>query len=397
MKAPSTDRHGRAAAKSPSTPLPVILALLTGLSLHCGTGHGAGGTSGDGGNQSVEPDASSDTGTPSSDGSSSDSQGSPMEAGREDGATAPPVEASTDARTDAPTDGTASDAGETGSSSAALAFDADRVIVTGVRGTATPAAQTVIRLHNAGATSARVTGLALGGANASLFTVTTAVPATVMAGSDLQVTVEMTTTGAGLPALPPGPAPYDSGSNSLTATLTATWDSGSAQASVFGLLLVQGNSPGPAYEPTLGQIITALGYPINVGQAQNDWNPNTSMMAADLPGVEPNTDEVAAPLFVKATATGSVTLNVVARFSQAMRTATVYANTHPAETAPLIATFVGVDVATVMASKRVICAEYLDPREIQPPIDAAAKYKVIERAFPAQEMISPDALKPGAR
>jgi hypothetical protein len=39
------------------------------------------------------------------------------------------------------------------------------------------------------------------------------------------------------------------------------------------------------------------------------------MMAADLPGVEANTDEVAAPLFVKATATASVTMTVVARFS----------------------------------------------------------------------------------
>jgi ABC-type nitrate/sulfonate/bicarbonate transport system substrate-binding protein len=88
---------------------------------------------------------------------------------------------------------------------------------------------------------------------------------------------------------------------------------------------------------------------------------------------------------------------IVARFSQAMRTATVVANTHPAETAPLIAAFVGVDVAAVLSSKRVICAEYLDPREIQPPIDAAARYKVIDHVFPASELISPDALEPGSR
>jgi hypothetical protein len=79
---------------------------------------------------------------------------------------------------------------------------------------------------------------------------------------------------------------------------------------VYGLLLVQYN-----YEPTLGQIITTLGYDLNVGQAQNDWNPNTSMLAANLPGLEANTDEIAAPLFVKASATASVTMNVVARFS----------------------------------------------------------------------------------
>jgi hypothetical protein len=157
----------------------------------------------------------------------------------------------------------------------------------------------------------QVTGLSLAGANAALFNVVTPVPATVMAGADLQVTVEMTTTGAGLPALPPGPAPYDAGSNLLTGTLTATWGSGTAQADVYGLLLVQDN-----YEPTLGQILTTLGYPLDVGQAQNDWNPNTSMMAANLPGIETGTDEVAAPYFVKASS-GSVTMTVAARFSPA--------------------------------------------------------------------------------
>ena len=89
--------------------------------------------------------------------------------------------------------------------------------------------------------------------------------------------------------------------------------------------------------------------------------------------------------------------NVVVRFAQAMHTATVYANTHFAETAPLIAAFVKVDPANLAQKKRVTCAEYLDPREIQPAIDAAAKYKVIERGFPASELISPDALKPGSR
>ncbi len=89
--------------------------------------------------------------------------------------------------------------------------------------------------------------------------------------------------------------------------------------------------------------------------------------------------------------------DVIARFSQAMHTATVYANTHFAETAPLIAAFVKVDAANLAQMKRVTCAEYLDPREIQPAIDAAAKYKIIEHGFPAPELISPDALKPGAR
>ena len=64
---------------------------------------------------------------------------------------------------------------------------------------------------------------------------------------------------------------------------------------MYGLVLIQAN-----YEATLGQILIALGYKLDVGQAQNNWNPNTSMMAANLPGVEAGTDEVAAPHFVKA-------------------------------------------------------------------------------------------------
>jgi hypothetical protein len=182
--------------------------------------------------------------------------------------------------------------------------------VTGVRGTTTPAPQTVINLHNGGAAAVQVTSLAIGGTNAALFQVTTTVPATVMPGSDLAVTVTMSTTGA---TLPPAPADKNLGSTLITATLTATAGSGMAQASVFGLVLIQNN-----YEPTLGQIDTTLGYDLNVGQAQNNWNPNTSMNALNLPAcceTAAGSDEVAAPLFVKATGAATVTLDVVARFS----------------------------------------------------------------------------------
>jgi hypothetical protein len=210
--------------------------------------------------------------------------------------------------------GAATGTGASGSSglaqSGSLAFAADRVIVTGVRGTTTPAPQTVINLHNGSASAAQVTSLAIGGTNAALFQVTTAVPAMIMPGSDLAVTVTMSTTGATLPA---APADKNLGSTLLTATLTATAGSGMAQASVFGLVLIQSN-----YEPTLGQVDTTLGYDLKVGQAQNNWNPNTSMNALNLPAcceTAAGSDEVAAPLFVKATGAATVTLDVVARFS----------------------------------------------------------------------------------
>ena len=78
---------------------------------------------------------------------------------------------------------------------------------------------------------------------------------------------------------------------------------------INGLVLTQA-----LWEPTLGQILSSLGYKLNVGLAQNNANPNRGKTVQELPGVEASTDEVAAPLFVKA-GSGNVTLTVAARFS----------------------------------------------------------------------------------
>lgn len=218
--------------------------------------------------------------------------------------------------------------GAAGSGSGEVAFGADRVIVTGVRATTTPAATSSISLHNGGTTAIQVDGLTIAGTaqltlgpsgtavtassapitGGSLFQIVSppAFPATLGPGMDLPVTVQLMTTGASLPAAPTN---KDNGCTLLTANLTATTSAGSAQATVYGLVLIQAN-----YEATLGQILIALGYKLDVGQAQNNWNPNTSMMAVNLPGVEAGTDEVAAPHFMKA-GTGNVTMTLVARFS----------------------------------------------------------------------------------
>jgi hypothetical protein len=196
-----------------------------------------------------------------------------------------------------------------GGASASVSFATARLVVTGVRGTATPAAQSVIELHNGSQVAVQVAALALSGANGTAFKVTSpaAFPAALAAGADLSVTVEMMTSGAAVPA--DMAMPKVTGSVLMTATLTATLASGNATANVYGLVLSVVN-----FEPTLGQILTTLGYKLNVGKAQNDWNPNTSMNAVDLPGVEAGTDEVPASHFVKA-GVGNVTMNIVARFS----------------------------------------------------------------------------------
>jgi hypothetical protein len=150
------------------------------------------------------------------------------------------------------------------------------------------------------ATSAPVAG------NSLFNIVAPPLPATLAAGADLTVTVQLATTGSNLPA---PPSDKNLGSTLLGTTLTATTSAGSLSAAVYGLLLIQAN-----YEPTLGQILITLGYKLDVGKAQNNWNPNTSMMALDLPGLESGTDEVPARHFVKA-GSGPVTMTVAARFS----------------------------------------------------------------------------------
>jgi NitT/TauT family transport system substrate-binding protein len=82
------------------------------------------------------------------------------------------------------------------------------------------------------------------------------------------------------------------------------------------------------------------------------------------------------------------------RFSRVMHDASVYCDRHPGETAPLVAQFAGVDPAMAARMVRVPFSEYLDARMIQPLIDAAAKYGVIEQPFDAATIISPVAARP---
>jgi NitT/TauT family transport system substrate-binding protein len=85
--------------------------------------------------------------------------------------------------------------------------------------------------------------------------------------------------------------------------------------------------------------------------------------------------------------------DVMARFAQAMHESAVYNNAHMADTVQLVSSFTAVPADVVAHSVRAIDAEYASPRYIQPLIDAAAKYGMIPHAFPAEELISPAALK----
>jgi NitT/TauT family transport system substrate-binding protein len=81
--------------------------------------------------------------------------------------------------------------------------------------------------------------------------------------------------------------------------------------------------------------------------------------------------------------------DLIVRFARVLRDANVYCNTHHAETAPLLADFAKVDLARVQHSTRVVFGDVLVLKEIQNVIDVSAKYKVMDKPFPASELVSP--------
>jgi NitT/TauT family transport system substrate-binding protein len=77
----------------------------------------------------------------------------------------------------------------------------------------------------------------------------------------------------------------------------------------------------------------------------------------------------------------------VRKFVSTLAEATAYVNTHRAETAPLVAELTKATLTNVAKMHRTTNPTTLDPDLVQPLIDAAAKYGIIARAFPAREIL----------
>jgi NitT/TauT family transport system substrate-binding protein len=86
---------------------------------------------------------------------------------------------------------------------------------------------------------------------------------------------------------------------------------------------------------------------------------------------------------------------LVERFARAVHDVNAFVAAHEDVARPYIIQFIGLDPATVKNEVHPGRALYLIPEQFQSLIDVAAKYKAIAHAFPAQEIISPYALKPG--
>lgn len=82
-------------------------------------------------------------------------------------------------------------------------------------------------------------------------------------------------------------------------------------------------------------------------------------------------------------------LDAVRRFGEGVRQATLYTNGHHAETIPIIAAYSHIDPAVLRKMTPATNATAVLPAEIQPMIDAAAKYKLIDAPFAAQELLIP--------
>jgi len=74
-------------------------------------------------------------------------------------------------------------------------------------------------------------------------------------------------------------------------------------------------------------------------------------------------------------------------FARILATAAQYTNTHPSDTAAMVAQFTSIPLDVIQHMTRTPSGTALDPTLLQPIIDAAVKYKVLARGFSASEMI----------
>jgi NitT/TauT family transport system substrate-binding protein len=85
--------------------------------------------------------------------------------------------------------------------------------------------------------------------------------------------------------------------------------------------------------------------------------------------------------------------DVVSKFLHAVQDAATYVGAHENETPAFAAEFLGVDAASVANVRHGLRGVLITPGDLQPMIDAAAKYELIPKAFPAQTMICSCALR----
>jgi NitT/TauT family transport system substrate-binding protein len=84
---------------------------------------------------------------------------------------------------------------------------------------------------------------------------------------------------------------------------------------------------------------------------------------------------------------------IVERFSRVVAEASAYAGAHPDDTLDDIVAFTGIDKSLIVHMQRSTQTPVANAADLQPVIDVAVKYGVIDKSFPATELISDAALK----
>jgi NitT/TauT family transport system substrate-binding protein len=83
--------------------------------------------------------------------------------------------------------------------------------------------------------------------------------------------------------------------------------------------------------------------------------------------------------------------DAVARFADVMRRASAYVNAHPDEMEPVIHAYTSIPLDTLHKMLRAKQGTTLAPADLQTVIDAAARFKVIDKPFPARDIIAASA------
>jgi len=78
----------------------------------------------------------------------------------------------------------------------------------------------------------------------------------------------------------------------------------------------------------------------------------------------------------------------VRKFVSAIYATARWANAHPNETAPFLAKYGKIDLATVLAINRSRCAESWSPRMVQPALDIGYKYGFFSRHLAAADLMA---------
>jgi ABC-type nitrate/sulfonate/bicarbonate transport system substrate-binding protein len=81
--------------------------------------------------------------------------------------------------------------------------------------------------------------------------------------------------------------------------------------------------------------------------------------------------------------------DAVARFARVLHDAATYTNVHAPETQALLVSKTGLEPDVAAKMRRTTMALSLDPAQLQPLIDVAAKYKAIPQGFDARQMFFP--------